>query len=143
MPHIARCPKAVEGCGERASGFDASVTHQIGYHHSGTLLRGCLGPDMAGALRQDVSGSRDCGDCGFPTTTTTCITYSRILVYHVYNVLVGADNLETSACSRGCRRVCNDCLWRRILGSVSRLTGKPHITPRQVFRNVSVNPSKT
>jgi hypothetical protein len=60
MPHIARCPKAVEGCGERASGFDASVTHPIGYHDSGTLLRGCLGlgPDTAGALRQD------CGDCG-------------------------------------------------------------------------------
>jgi hypothetical protein len=92
MPHIARCPKAVEGCGERASGFDASVTHPIGYDDSGTLLRGCLGlgPDMAGALRQD------CGDCGFSTTTTTCMPYSRILVYNVHNVLVETGNLETS-----------------------------------------------
>jgi hypothetical protein len=53
MPHIARCPKAVEGCGERASGFDASVTHPIGYHDSGTLLRGCLGLGPTWRARSD------------------------------------------------------------------------------------------
>jgi hypothetical protein len=99
MPHIARCPKAVEGCGERASGFDASVTHPIGYHDSGTLLRGCRLPwawaRHGGSAPTRLRGLRT-ADCGFSPTTTTCMTYSRILVYKVHNVLVETDNLETS-----------------------------------------------